>query len=259
MIIAVFGDVHGNLGGMYELCQGWEKENRQQIDLVLQTGDMGLWGSFEHMDKATRKHFAKDESELAAAAYLSGEKTAPIETWFIHGNHEDFSLLCHKEGGAIDPGGKIIFLASGSVREFHKEQQRLRVAALGGMEYRFGKYPIPSNQRVQKYLYPPCLDRLREESPKVDVLLLHDAPLNKGLRNKFPTGSKRLTELIETIRPCFAFYGHYDDPPEPFRLGRTSCAGMNFTKAKRIPHRDGAMGILQTWLSAGWKFHFVAP
>jgi Icc-related predicted phosphoesterase len=265
MIVAIFGDVHGNLPGMYDLCKCWEQDNKQRIDLILQTGDMGLWSSLEHKDKATRplrgrsrtrKHFARDDSELAAAAYLSGEKTAPIETWFIHGNHEDFSLLSQKEGGAIDPSGRIIFLASGAVREFRKEEDSLQVAALGGMEYRFGKYPIPSKERVQKYLYPPCLEHLRREKPKVDVLLLHDAPLNKGLQNKFPTGSKRLTELIEAMQPRFVFYGHYDDPPEPFWLGSTFCAGMNFAKAKRIPNRDGAMGILRT---DGWQFHFVSP
>lgn len=256
MIVAVFGDVHGNLPGMYGLCKSWEQEQKQRIDLVLQTGDMGLWGCFDRMDPATKKYYTKDKSELAAAPFISGDRTAPIETWFVHGNHENFSLLCNREGQAVDPAGRIIFLAPGSVREFRKGKDILRVAALGGMEYRFGKYPIPSDRRVQKYLHPPSLNHLRKKSLSVDVLLLHDAPLNKGLRNKFPTGSKRLTELIEAIQPRFAFYGHYDDPPEPFCLGSTLCAGMNFAKAKRIPNRDGAVGIL---LTDGWKFSFVEP
>lgn len=256
MIVAVFGDVHGNLPGMYKLCKGWQEKQRERIDLVLQTGDMGLWNSFEEMDRATRKHFAKDESELASAAYLSGKRTAEIETWFVHGNHENFALLRDKEGQAIDPSGRIIFLAPGSVQEFRKGKENLRVAALGGMEYRFGKYPIPSDECIQKYLHSPSLDKLLEESPKVDVLLLHDAPLNKGLRNKFPTGSKRLTELIELLEPRFALYGHYDDPPKPFYLGSTLCAGTNFAVAKRIPKRDGAMGILRT---KQWEFDFVEP
>jgi len=269
MIIAVFGDVHGNLFGMYELCKSWQQEKKERIDLVLQTGDMGLWSSFEQMDKATKKHFAKDESELASAAYLSSKQTSVIETWFCHGNHENFPLLADKEGQAVDPAGRIIFLATGSVREFHKGNEHLRVAALGGMEYRFGKFPIPSNDqgealdwikppfgRVQKYLHPPSLERLQKEHPQVDVLLLHDAPLNKGLRNKFPTGSKRLTELIEAMQPRFAFFGHYDDPPEPFYLGPTFCAGMNLARAKHIPNRDGAFGILRT---DRWEFQFVEP
>jgi len=256
VIVAVFGDVHGNLAGMYELCKSWQQEKKERIDLVLQTGDIGLWSSFDQMDKATKKHYKKDESELAAEAYISGKQEAPIETWFCHGNHENFALLADKEGQAIDPAGRIIFLATGSVREFRKGKENLRVAALGGMEYRFGKYPIPSNERVQKYLHPPSLERLRKEHPQIDVLLLHDAPLNKGLRSKFPTGSKRLTELIEAMQPRFAFYGHYDDPPEPFWLGSTFCAGMNLTRAKHIPNRDGAFGILRT---DRWEFQFVKP
>jgi len=273
VIVAIFGDVHGNLPGMYELCKSWQQDKYEHIDLVLQTGDMGLWSSFDQMDKATKKHYKKDESELApeglapkglaSAAYLSGKKTAPIETWFCHGNHENFLLLADKEGQAVDPVGRIIFLATGSVREFCKEKDVLRVAALGGMEYRFGKFPMPSNERVQKYLHPPSLESLQKstghltvEIGQVDVLLLHDAPLNKGLRNKFPTGSKRLTELIEAMQPRFAFFGHYDDPPEPFYIGSTFCAGTNFAGARRIPNHDGAMGILRT---DKWEFHFVEP
>lgn len=261
MIVAVFGDVHGNIPAMYDLCEDWQQEKKQRIDLVLQTGDIGLWRSLDEMDKATKKHYKKDESELASAAYLSGKRIASIQTWFIHGNHDNFSLLAGKEGLAIDPAGRIIFLATGSIRELQNRQdglrqneEILRVAGLGGMEYRFGKYPIPSDERVQKYLHPPSLDYLRQK--KTDVLLLHEAPLNKGLRNKFPTGSKRITELIEIMQPRFAFFGHYDDPPEPFYIGSTLCVGTNFAKAKRIPNRDGAMGILQT---DTWEFNFVEP
>jgi hypothetical protein len=270
MIVAIFGDVHGNLAGMYELCADWQRLQKQNMDLVLQTGDMGLWRSFDEMDKATKKHFAKDVGwglphhhfvgglmpALPAAPYLSGEQIAPIETWFVHGNHENFAVLADKEGQAVDAAGRIIFLAPGSIREFRKEKESLRVAALGGMEYRFGKFPIPSEQRIAKYLHPPSLDRLRQEKAQIDILLLHDAPLNKGLRDKFPTGSKRLTELILDIQPRFVFYGHYDDPPEPFQIGSTLCAGMNLASARRIANRDGAMGILRT---DTWEFSFVEP
>jgi Icc-related predicted phosphoesterase len=256
MIVAIFGDVHGNLPGMYTCCQDWQKQYVKQINLVLKTGDMGLWQSHNQMDRATKKHYLKDESELAATDYLLGKRTAPIETWFVHGNHENFSLLTEREGEAVDPKGRIIFLASGSVREYHKGKDTLLVAALGGMEYRFGKYPLPTNEQVQKYLHPQSLERLLNDKSKIDVLLMHDAPLNKGLRKKFPTGSKRITELIEAIKPRFAFFGHYDDPPKPFYLGSTLCAGMNYRNAKRIPNRDGAMGILQ---AEPWQFSFVEP
>jgi hypothetical protein len=256
LILAVFGDVHGNLPGLYELCERWEREQAERIDLVLQTGDMGLWRSAEEMDRATQKHFADDRSELAGADYLSGKREAPLATWFVHGNHEDFRLLSQAESRALDPAGRIVFLGPGSVRAYAARGAELHVAALGGMEYRFGKHPIPSEERVQKYLHPPSLDALLRERPPVEVLLLHDAPFNKGLRARFPTGSQRITALIRALSPRFAFYGHYDDPPEPFRIGDTFCACLNYPGARRIPGRDGAMGILR---SSPWAFDYVAP
>jgi Icc-related predicted phosphoesterase len=256
MILALFGDVHGNLAGLYGLCQQWEQEADQKIDLVLQTGDMGLWRYEDSLDKATRKHLKHDRTELAGIAYLSGQLLAPIETWFVHGNHEDFRLLREPGGNSLDPAGKIHFLAPGTVQDFCKNEDRVRVAALGGMEYRFGKHLPPEEGAVQKYLHAPSLERLRKEHPKVDILLLHDAPLNRGLKDTFPTGSRRITELIEHLQPRFAFYGHYRDPPAPFRIRSTVCACLNLPQARRIPGRDGSMGILRT---GQWVFKFVAP
>jgi len=247
MIVAIFGDVHGNLSGMYNLCQEWTEKAKRPIDLVLQTGDMGLFRSPEELDKTARKRLAAgDRSQLDAANYFTGERMAPIETWFCHGNHDNFPLLAAHENQAVDPGERLIFLGPGALREFRKGTETLRVAALGGIEYRFGKHPLPSPERIQKYLHPTSAAELMRTKPPMDILLTHDAPFNKGLRTRFPTGSQRLTQLIEMLQPRFAFYGHYDDPPEPFRLGATLCVGMNQRTARHIPERDGAMGILDT-------------
>ncbi len=255
MIVAVFGDVHGDLAGMYGLCQQWEMERGRGIDLVLQTGDMGLWRAVDEMDKADRREFERRKGQLTTHGYLMGEKEPPIETWLVHGNNENFALLPQCENQPVDPFGRIVFLGPGAVREFRKGREAIRVAGLGGMEYRFGKYPIHEKGRVQKYLHAPSLEQLKEEA-SVDVLLLHEAPFNKGLRNKFPTGSKRITELIQALKPRFAFFGHYDDPPAPFRLGETTCVGMNFAQARRIPGCEGAMGILRV---ETWEFEYIWP
>ena len=254
MIVALFGDVHGNLGGMYGLCRAWEDENGEKIDLVLQTGDMGLFRTREELDTATRRLLLKDPTELGGAPYLSGSTRVPVETWFVHGNHENYSLLREREGAACDPGGRLIFLGTGSVRVFRKGEGVISVAAMGGMEYRFGKYPTPTDERIQKYLHGPSILKFTQNTFATDILLLHDAPLNKGLKRRFPTGSSRVTRLIEKLQPRFAFYGHYNDPPEPFMIGRTLCACLNHTGARRIPGRDGAMGILTT---ATWVFVYV--
>jgi len=254
MIIALFGDVHGNLDGMYALCREWECARGTAIDLVLQTGDMGLWTRREQVDAATRRHLQGDPSELGGAPYLEGRTPVPIETWFVHGNHEDFDLLREREGMPLDPMERLVFLSPGTIRHCRKGGESVTIASLGGMEYRFGRYPPPTGERVQKYLDTRSMERLMEAAAWPDILLLHDAPLNKGLRDRFPTGSSRITRLIEALQPRFAFYGHYHDPPEPFTIGRTLCACLNSRGARRIPGRDGAMGILST---GTWEFSFV--
>lgn len=254
MLIAVFGDVHGNLAGLYELCAEWEKTSGRPIDLALQIGDMELWRNPEEMKAADPKRRDVDDSFLGAAPYITGEKRIPVETWFVHGNNENYELLRSASGGKIDPEGRLVYLAPGTVREFQKADETISVCGFGGMEYRFGKFPIPEEQPVHKYIYPPAIDELERAKPAVDILLLHDAPMNKGLRDKFPTGSKRITHLVETLAPKFAFYGHYDNPPAPFRIGPTLCAGLNQSDARHIPKRDGGMAILDT---DGWKFGFV--
>jgi hypothetical protein len=215
---------------------------------------MELWPTVEQMDRAARKRHAGQGSGLGAAPYLDGRRTAPIPTWFVHGNNEHFELLVRSADAPVDPAGRIVFLVPGSVREFRQGGEILRVAGLGGMEYRFGKHPRPSDEPIQKYLDPALLERLVREKPAVDVLLLHEAPMNKGLRNKFPTGSRRVGDLIGALEPRFAFFGHYDDPPDPFSLGPTLCAGMNLARARRLPGGEGAMGILRT---DSWEFRFV--
>ncbi|MCE5231526.1 metallophosphoesterase [bacterium] len=254
MLIALFGDVHGNLPAVYSLCEEHESSTGEKIDLALQIGDMELWRNADEMKAADPKRRHADEFFLGAAPYVSGEKPVPIPTWFVHGNNENYALLREVRDGAIDPAGRLVFLPPGCVREFHKDRDTITISGLGGMEYRFGKFPIPNEQPVHKYIYPPAIDELERTKPAIDILLLHDAPMNKGLRDKFPTGSKRITRLIETISPRFAFYGHYDNPPEPFRIGNTLCACLNLPSARRIPHRDGSMAILRT---NPWQFEFL--
>lgn len=254
MIVALFGDAHGNLPGLYQLCAEWEAETGRRVDLALQVGDMELWRTPEELKKADPRRRGVDDSVFGSAPYLSGEKPVPVETWFVHGNNENFGRLREAAGGGIDPAGRLVFLAPGTVREFRTGDETITVAGCGGMEYRFGKYPIPDEQPVHKYIYPPALEALEGERPAVDVLLLHEAPMNKGLRDKFPTGSKRITRLIEALAPRFAFYGHYDRPPEPFRIGRTLCACLNPEAGRKIPGRDGGMGVMDT---ESWEFGYV--
>lgn len=250
MLVAVFGDVHGALDGMYEVARRWSGESGLAIDLVLQCGDLGAFRSADPndeaaADRATRRRLERDPTELGAVPYLNGDRTAPFETWFIHGNHDPFRMLARFVDRPIDPAGRIRYLGSGAVHEFRAADTVLRIAALGGMEYRFGKVAPPVDEPVAKYIHGASLERLHHTPGRADVLLLHEAPFNKGLHDRFPTGSKRITALIEALAPRLVFYGHYDRPPEPFRMGESFCVPMNSDRALRVPGRDGAMGILR--------------
>lgn len=44
MIMAVFGDAHGNLDGMFEAVQGYEQYNQATVQGILQAGDLGAFG-----------------------------------------------------------------------------------------------------------------------------------------------------------------------------------------------------------------------
>jgi predicted phosphodiesterase len=64
MIIAVFSDVHGRVQLCFKLCARWQQETGEQIDLILQAGDLGAFFSESRLDKATRRYAQFDPSEL---------------------------------------------------------------------------------------------------------------------------------------------------------------------------------------------------
>ena len=253
MIFAIFGDVEGNLEIMFKLCTDYQQKNNTEIDLVLQVGDMGLWTSLDRLDTKKQKSYQKVNTQFITD-YLNADRRPPVETWFIHGNNENFELLYKNQNKYVDEGKKLFFVAPGKVKKFQKYSKAVTIAGLGGMEYRFGKHPLPSDDLVQKYLHPDALHQLANRKQRPDILLMHDAPLNKGLKNKFPTGSKRITELIEKLQPHFLFYGHYDNPPKPFKIKSTNCVGMNFKVSDKKQNHQPAMGILNT---DNWHFEFV--
>ena len=257
MIIAVFGDVHGQLDGMYQLCQWWEAAQGRRIGLVLQIGDLGVWRDDSALDRATRRFAERDASELGGRDYVEGRKDAPIFTVFIHGNHEDFDFLLSHRNEAVDYSGNLFYLGSGSTYTWESEGVGLRIAGLGGIHLRVPVRPHHYKYFGNRYIHANDVRRLMKLSPgNVDVLLTHDAPEGYGLADNPDTGCPAITRLIEHLQPRFAFWGHYHDPPRPFHIGRTLCVCMNQPNAVHIPDREGSMGILDL---SDWSFRLVEP
>jgi len=63
--VAVFGDVHGHLRLMFQLCRLWQKEHKIHLDGVLQCGDIGFFPDISRVDSATRQYAKRDPEELS--------------------------------------------------------------------------------------------------------------------------------------------------------------------------------------------------
>jgi Icc-related predicted phosphoesterase len=252
MYLAVFGDVHGNLDDLYTFCRMWQEKTGKVISAVLQVGDMGVFRRTGPLDKATVKFAKEDPSELGCSDYIEGTKEATHLTVFVRGNHEDFEFLSGAGHNHIDPFGTIKHLDSGEIFKIAAGSEMATVSGLGGV---FSGAPQVEKRQSGKYFTDDECGRLFRLSPeKVDILLFHEAPYGRGLRHSEGTGSKKITRIIEDLRPRFALYGHYGNPPDPFRSGRTLCVGMNNREALHLPRRHGGMGIVDT---SAWSFAFV--
>ncbi|GHO42027.1 metallophosphatase family protein [Ktedonospora formicarum] len=64
MNIAIFSDLHGRLLLAFQLCRRWQRETGENIDLILQAGDVGAFSDVQRLDKATRRYAEQDPTEL---------------------------------------------------------------------------------------------------------------------------------------------------------------------------------------------------
>ncbi len=117
MLVAFFGDTHGNLNVMYDYALAWEARTGFTLNLIVQLGDFGFWLADDAVDKMTAKHtFQANEVARAAGKevrslcgnypeYLFGGKEIPRKTLAIRGNHEDQEYLLEQEllHGAANP------------------------------------------------------------------------------------------------------------------------------------------------------------
>jgi len=232
MLVAFFGDTHGNLNIMYAMSLAWEKRTGFEIDLIVQVGDFGFWLSENTVDKMTAKHRKRNndrrtqvgEEQRAICGdypeYVLGELTAPKKTLVIRGNHEDQGYLMLRErkhqkenpddymNRAIEMVPNIYYLPDGHVVDI----EGVKFGGLGGnFSYKtFHTWNYWDEHRTlrskrhggeQRRLNHFTRDRWEMLSRrKMDVLLLHDAPSGIGvvgassLKGKMP--EDEMTSLI---------------------------------------------------------------
>ena len=232
--ILIFSDIHGRFPLMYRLIRELDRENETPCELVLITGDAGIWPDMTTLDSATKKFSKKYPEELEfqhfKPLFPSSERitegifqrkekrlleamfkeTAPnLKILFVGGNHEDFNYLnlcCDRAKGALVPveaSHRIFWLPNGYIFRYHG----LTLAGISGISADEG------GRNIRKYHPTALIDddvaiELLEktEAQNIDLFLSHD-----GLRNSVRScqGSSLLIEVIGELKPTFHFFGHF--------------------------------------------------
>ncbi|MBN2228666.1 MAG: metallophosphoesterase, partial [Candidatus Thorarchaeota archaeon] len=108
--IAVFADVHGRILLAFKLVDRYQRETGEEIDLILQAGDMGIFPDRSRMDKATIRHAQIDDTEFGFLNHFVSPNREVEETLSrlecnlvcVRGNHEDHALLDRLEADASE-------------------------------------------------------------------------------------------------------------------------------------------------------------
>jgi hypothetical protein len=275
--IALLGDVHGHITLAYRLLKRWEREEGQQIDLILQVGDFGAFPPPYRLDKATKRFAENDPDELGFTTYLNGEPEAEeilatnapehrkidADMVFIRGNHEDFIYLSELDGidrgpVPVDAFEKILYLKSGVPFVFEKNGHSVCIAGLGGISDR-GE---PVKYDGEEFYTKSDVKKLFSLGTKVDVLLTHEPPFGSAacIFPKYEnSGSPAAQEFIQDFQPAYHFCGHYhENGQELFTTARTKSYHLNavgFLKPHRV--NPGCIGILQWQKKAALGFSFL--
>uniref|UniRef100_A0A1Q3EYY6 Putative rna lariat debranching enzyme n=1 Tax=Culex tarsalis TaxID=7177 RepID=A0A1Q3EYY6_CULTA len=226
MKIAVEGCAHGELEKIYDLVESIQQREGFEIDLLICCGDFQSTRNLEDLlcMAAPKKHL----DMCTFYKYYSGEKVAPVLTIFIGGNHEASNYLQELPyGGWVAPN--IYYLGYAGVVNV----KGVRIGGISGIykghDYLKGRFEFcPFNESTKRSVYHiRQLDvfRLKQLSPKVDILLSHDWPRgitdfgNKNQLLRFKPhfrediednklGSPPCEDLLMTLRPPYWFAAH---------------------------------------------------
>lgn len=226
MKIAVEGCAHGELEKIYEAIQHLENQEGIKIDLLICCGD--FQATRNKQDLRCMAVPFKYQKMCTFHKYYSGEKTAPVLTLFIGGNHEASNYLqelCY--GGWVAPN--IYYLGYAGVINI----AGIRIAGLSGIykghDYMKGHYEKPpySEEAKRSVYHVRNLEvfRLKQLKEPLDIMISHDWPRGvynhgnlKQLIQSKPffrddikndkLGSKPCEELLEELKPKYWFAAH---------------------------------------------------
>ncbi|KZT66668.1 DBR1-domain-containing protein [Daedalea quercina L-15889] len=225
MKIAVEGCCHGELDSIYSEIRNLEQRNNYKLDALLICGDFQAIRNHRDLQCMAVPDKYRQLGEFWK--YYTGEKTAPLLTLVIGGNHEASNYLWELyHGGWLAPN--IYFLGhAGCVR-----LNGIRIAGASGIfkpqDFRRGHYErVPYNHGSMRSIYHIREYNVRKLSllSSPAVFLSHDWPqgiehhgdLRYLLRRKphfrddvkkGVLGSPPLMNLLHTLKPDWWFAAH---------------------------------------------------
>lgn len=182
MKIAIEGCAHGELDAIYSTLSYIERTHSIKIDLLICCGDFQSIRNDKDLRSLAVPEKYMDAKDFSS--YYSGEKTAPILTIFIGGNHEGSTYLQELfYGGWVAPN--IYYLGCAGVVNFGG----LRLAGLSGIyksySYQKGHHEKPpyneNDKRSVYHVREQEILRLLQISNPIDIFISHDWP--QGILN----------------------------------------------------------------------------
>jgi hypothetical protein len=257
MYLAVFGDLHGHILPALTWCTRWQQETGQQLDLILQVGDLGIFPDRTRLDRATRRHSVHDARVLgfqesfttARPEVVALLSTLRCDLLFVRGNHEDHAWLDTLEQQATEPRfpvdvyQRLWCLQTGVPFTLQQGNERLTILGIG----RIGQ-PAAARRTKAHFIQPHEQRRLDQLGAiPIDLLLTHDAARDAIYPG---SGSLEIAQALGHHRPPYHFFGHYGGPARSFldANGITRSYKLADLTWETQPDRPGpaagAMGIL---------------
>lgn len=215
MNICISGDVHGRIDKFYENISDFESQLKIKFDVVLQVGDFGIWIDEDRHDGLTKFYHKTGDFPL----WYKEKKVAPINTYFINGNNEDFGFLNSvKLSGDFQILKNIHYMPNGSINLIRSsimaEEDYITVAVMGGRySQEFFNFK-ESDRHYTKTEIDTLIKNVNLLPEKmVDIFISHDAPegvlIEDNDKNKYYPKAVGLRELIVKIKPRISFFGHH--------------------------------------------------
>lgn len=217
--IAIFSDIHGKLLLPFKMVNQYQKMFDQEIDLILQCGDIGAYPNLENLDKATIRHAKHDRDELGfhddftnknedIAAFL---EELNVKMICVRGNHEDQDFLDQLEAEypnhssfPIDTYESVWVCKSGESQVFKKGNEHVSFVGLGRIGDRKGRQ---EPRFIQKYEFEK-IKKLFKSKELFDLFITHDSD-NTG---DMGYGSAEIREVLDNIPFQYHFFGHTGKP-----------------------------------------------